>query len=321
MNSNYPTINDPSADIVLETSDSVQFPVTKAILMVASPFFEQMFTLPQPEESSVKTEFADQPTETVCTLQSGKTVEIVKIPEDATTLDHLLRIIYPVKFARLRAENSEDVEIAHKLLTAATKYEIPVVIQEICEALTATITSQSSSVTPSSAIRIYAIACRHGLAEEARAAAHACLYGQLCRTYVPELEFISAGAYYRLLEYHHEVALKAADCIQNLEYLPDEIRKTVRCNRLYTNNDFARWWLTFVQAALKIVKIAPLSHEIYSSNMQAAILSLANECNCCKNSIHGKWHTMERAIKERISEMAETVSLTWVVKSYHMHSP
>lgn len=41
-----PTLNDPEADVILRSSDSVDFRVRKAILSEVSTFFKDMFTLP-----------------------------------------------------------------------------------------------------------------------------------------------------------------------------------------------------------------------------------------------------------------------------------
>ncbi|KAI0255963.1 hypothetical protein BJV78DRAFT_1113987, partial [Lactifluus subvellereus] len=40
--------DDADADIILRSSDQVNFHVYKVILSVASPFFKDMFSLPQP---------------------------------------------------------------------------------------------------------------------------------------------------------------------------------------------------------------------------------------------------------------------------------
>lgn len=47
-----PTLNDSEADVILRSSDGVDFRVRKAVLSEASTFFREMFTLPQGNASS-----------------------------------------------------------------------------------------------------------------------------------------------------------------------------------------------------------------------------------------------------------------------------
>ncbi|KAJ7750603.1 hypothetical protein B0H16DRAFT_1318583 [Mycena metata] len=40
---------DESTDAILRSSDDLDFPVHRAVLSLASPFFRDMFSIPQPE--------------------------------------------------------------------------------------------------------------------------------------------------------------------------------------------------------------------------------------------------------------------------------
>ena len=335
MSRKFPSFTDPSADVALESSDEVLFPVSKAILIMASPFFQTMFTLPQPEhwklpkaDKSRLEHSKGQPggagddgEQKQRVLENGRTVIVMKVSEDSSTLDHLLRIIYPLRSPKFRIEKDEEAQIANNVLAAAIKYDMSFVIQEICSTLLNSALSDSSAATPSPAIRIYAIAYRHGLKEEARDAARACLYGRVHGVYVPELDLINATAYFRLLEYQDNVASKVADFIKTLESVPYEICITSWCScgsrqgnnqpsitLLGSPHTYSKWWDVFVAKALVLVKAAPLSEDIYSSAVQAAVISTASSCSSCRDSVHGKMHTMERVLRERISELESRVS-------------
>lgn len=45
----HATFNDSDADVILRSSDSLNFPVRKSILSEVSTFFKDMFSLPQAE--------------------------------------------------------------------------------------------------------------------------------------------------------------------------------------------------------------------------------------------------------------------------------
>ena len=70
----------PTADIILRsggTKAAVGFRAHRAILSIASPVFETMFSLPQPG--------------------AEKSVPVCDLSEDANTVEALLRLIYPVE--------------------------------------------------------------------------------------------------------------------------------------------------------------------------------------------------------------------------------
>ncbi|EEB95165.1 hypothetical protein MPER_05910, partial [Moniliophthora perniciosa FA553] len=68
------TFNDPKADVILRTSDGVDFMMYKTLLSLSSSFFDGMFSLPQPES--------------VNTNQNG--LPIVPIPESSAATEKLL---------------------------------------------------------------------------------------------------------------------------------------------------------------------------------------------------------------------------------------
>ncbi|KZT07306.1 uncharacterized protein LAESUDRAFT_758713 [Laetiporus sulphureus 93-53] len=92
----------PDADVVLRSSDGVDFRVHKMILSVASPVFDSMFSLPQPPASG-----------------GDHDLPIVPVSEENIVLDFLLRICYPMPNISF-----EDVKHAIAVLEAAVKYKM-----------------------------------------------------------------------------------------------------------------------------------------------------------------------------------------------------
>ncbi|ESK83244.1 hypothetical protein Moror_15088 [Moniliophthora roreri MCA 2997] len=70
------------ADVILRTSDNVDFYFYRLILSLVSPFFKDMFTLPNPATPDGKD---DKKNET----------HVIPVSEDSVTLDHTLRFVYP----------------------------------------------------------------------------------------------------------------------------------------------------------------------------------------------------------------------------------
>jgi BTB/POZ domain len=75
-----PTFEVPGANIIIRSSDLVDFRVHKSALALVSPFFEDLLSLPQPSDS-----------ETVDGLP------VVQLSEDSELLNSLVSIIYPVR--------------------------------------------------------------------------------------------------------------------------------------------------------------------------------------------------------------------------------
>ncbi|KAI0289286.1 hypothetical protein BC826DRAFT_867507, partial [Russula brevipes] len=136
----------PNADVILQSSDLVKFHVHRAVLVTSSPFFRDMFSLPQPSNDETPGE-----------------LPIVPVPEDAAVLNSLISMLYPVPRA---IPKSSDAILA--LLSAAQKYDMVTVQSSIrAEA------SRRLLLSPPQAevFHMYAIACSRRLIPEMEAAA------------------------------------------------------------------------------------------------------------------------------------------------------
>lgn len=69
----------PDADLIIQSSDLVNFRVHKPLLAMASPFFKHLLAHPQPSDC----EFVDD-------------LPVVKLPEDSELLNCLISILYPI---------------------------------------------------------------------------------------------------------------------------------------------------------------------------------------------------------------------------------
>lgn len=155
-----------------------------SILIIASSFFEDMFSLAQP----VSTE-------------SGGGLDSIQISEDSETFDCLMRLCYPVKDPAL-----SNLELVERVLAGATKYQMNEATDLVKLALRPFITDKP--------LQVYAIACRQQADEEALLAAQRWkkvvkfndLDAQFAATtpgksYVPEMDTMSATAYFRLIHF------------------------------------------------------------------------------------------------------------------------
>ncbi|KAG9041275.1 hypothetical protein FS837_012474 [Tulasnella sp. UAMH 9824] len=133
-------------DCFLRSSDGAHFKTSRVILSIASPFFRDMFALPQPGDEA-----------------SSTTSELPTIPveEDAQTLQTFLTMLYPLDPPVVRSYT-----VATKLVRACDKYLIsPLRLKSCLRDILAT-----PEALKSDPLGVYALAWRLGLEEEAKTA-------------------------------------------------------------------------------------------------------------------------------------------------------
>lgn len=181
--------NQPSADLILRTADLVDFRVHSQILAQASPFFATMLALPQPTfpEASANVPSTDA------------SPPVVPVSEDSATLELLLRLVYPIRKARVQMDDPQKMVPA---LHAAMKYEMELPIEIMSEWL--------AVFTMMNPLKVWAVACRTGLEDVARGAAEALkktwrrpdkLEALAFLDELGDMPGISAGDYFRLKRY------------------------------------------------------------------------------------------------------------------------
>ena len=199
--------NRTSADIILRSSDHVDFYVHRSILSEASPVFEDMFNIPQPPHGEGE-------------AHAGLVVDVA---EDSKTLRHLLLLCYPVNKPDFASQPDDILPV----LQAALKYimEWPITLLK----------RDLHALMPVRPLRVWAIASRTGLDAIVREAALeirkrtlapetpiSTLETLLTQDGIGVLDGVTAGQYFRLRAF----LLPASD---PSDYIPED-RKSTRLN-------------------------------------------------------------------------------------------
>lgn len=92
----------PDANFIIQSSDGVKFRVHKSFLAMASPFFRDLLSRPQPSDG-----------------ESVDGLPVVKLSEDAELLNSLISMLYPV-----RAATPKSYDKVLYLLAACQKYDM-----------------------------------------------------------------------------------------------------------------------------------------------------------------------------------------------------
>ncbi|KAL1693564.1 hypothetical protein GGG16DRAFT_123167 [Schizophyllum commune] len=195
--------NDAAADVVLRTSDRVDFRVHKLLLCLVSSFFSDMFSLPHigqggPHVSPGGSDGGDR--------ASGRFfIPVVGVEEDAETLEQLLRWCDP-RCTPFPLTTWKDVQTIAAL---AVKYDAPSISRRVSESLLRT------ALVADNPLRAYAFAVRVNNKELAQGAAReASRAGISAWKSGVELDHISGSAYHRLLEYHLACARRGVQIVE-----------------------------------------------------------------------------------------------------------
>ena len=135
------------ADIIIQSCDLVYFRVNKSTLSMSSPFFHDMFSLPQPTGDEIVGGLA-----------------VVRLSEDAEVLNSLLTMLYPIP-----SVIPVSYDRALMLLATSQKYDMVGLQSRIRADIQY---RKFPTHLAAEAFRAYAIASREGLTSERESSAH-----------------------------------------------------------------------------------------------------------------------------------------------------
>ncbi|KAI0664238.1 hypothetical protein C8Q70DRAFT_1049743 [Cubamyces menziesii] len=184
--SEHPVFKDPLADVILRSADNVHFRLHKLVLYLASDFFGDMFSLPQPARVSTAASPSSDPPHSDSETVDG--LPVIPVTESSAALENLFRLCYPMDDPPL-----QTIEQVRPTLEAALKYQMRSAVK--------TATDRLRSLASTAPLRVYAIAHKLSLADVAAVARNSVRDQEVQNTYVDELEEISVDTYRRLLHY------------------------------------------------------------------------------------------------------------------------
>ncbi|KDQ60473.1 hypothetical protein JAAARDRAFT_191850 [Jaapia argillacea MUCL 33604] len=181
--------NDPRADIILRSSDKIDFATFKTILSLSSPIFDDMFRLPQPSSDSGSQAEKDG-------------VAVVEMTENGKELEMLLRFCHPGE--RPPPESIEDATLA---MAVAMKYQV--------DFMAAASKKRLLELAVDEPARVFSIACLYKAKDLAIDSAklalnksEATLFPNHPNSIPSEFSLITARYIIHLLTYHRQCAAK-----------------------------------------------------------------------------------------------------------------
>ncbi|KAJ7698048.1 hypothetical protein B0H17DRAFT_889207, partial [Mycena rosella] len=177
-------------DVIVRSSDMVDFHAHKAILSFGSVVFKNMFSFPEPIGQDANL------------TREGKRVVI--LPEDCKTVEKLLILCYPRFTSSYLFQHLDGVDAAYE---AAGKYQIPGGRQLLQQVL------EDPRFLTEEPHRVFAIACHRGLEKLAKSAAIETLKLSMNAPDrpVPEFRLISAHQLWQLQAYRSRCSQAIAE--------------------------------------------------------------------------------------------------------------
>ncbi|KAL5482860.1 hypothetical protein ACEPAI_9455 [Sanghuangporus weigelae] len=294
--------DDPRGDIILQTSDNVDFQVFRIILDLASPVFKDMLSIPQPPLQD----------------EGMGGIPVVTVSESSAALDIVLRFCYPIVPPQLDRDN---MSVIAEVLRAAMKYDIDTAVISTRAALRA-----RAEASNENALAAYAIACSLKLKEEARAVAMAYLKWPALKVSVPELALLSALDYHNLLDFHRRVCRAVGSLLDQEDFFRDAFstkgllssfslsghecshETRIQVDRFASRYTYD-WWRSSILTFKDALNTTPL--DLDKISLLAIAPNLENlSCVKCRNSIFCNWEETRpkliAAIKKEVAKVSSS---------------
>lgn len=191
-----PPFDDPKADIIIRSSENVDFRMYKFLLAFASPFFKEMFEVAQPIAIGVEEQ------ETL----SRDGVPIIFLYNDQNRVcgkDVVEFVLSSCLPAGLQSDKPNlPAELVEPVIDVATRYGIDWAAKAVLH---------DPQLLMANPLLVFAHACHSGWAAEAALAAKGSLRFRI-QDFLPEpaLKLISGYQYHALLEFHRRCAREVA---------------------------------------------------------------------------------------------------------------
>jgi len=295
--------DNPAADVILRSADNVDFRIFKLLVSLASPFFKDMFALPQTLEGTNSNEMKDG-------------LPVVQMAEEKKTLEVLLLMCYP-----MAAVDAPTLDDTHALLEAARKYNMEGAEKRVRRWLV------GPRFLETEPIRVFVIACLFELPEEAKVAARATMTLSIIKgSYMPELEFLTAGKLFHLLQYHEKCIGAVKEVVTNLSWVYSTSYPWSQCTtcklRVIScydadssdeeDSDTRMYGGGVLESSMKKVAGA-LSDQTWNEtkkrSMMQAILAEVAKCKNCRLTMLADVQTFNAILAAKIEEAISTIEL------------
>ncbi|KAK7056442.1 hypothetical protein VNI00_002997 [Paramarasmius palmivorus] len=295
-----PPFNHPDADVIVRSiSSGVDFRTIRSFLSFASPVWQSMLSIPQSED-----------------LRETKDgLWIIPFDEDQDTLESLLRFCYPAGVTA----TIPTLQHAARVFEAARKY----CLDGVESAMMKEVAGRHLRTEP---LRLFAFATRFGMYDERKLAAKETLRIPLLeRGYIDELEWMTAGSYIRLQEYHIRCGEVASDLARNLGWVVRDSYVWFECTDCARRDGatwvvtisenrrkwvYSRWWQDFMTAMGQALKERPSPATVKDQRLvDDALAKACSICQVCRGRVFTEVREFCELLAEEVEDVTSAVNL------------
>jgi len=314
--------DDLDADVIIRSSDNIDFRVFKSMLSLASPFFKDMFKLPQTADSdSHDIQGNDQ------VYKDGFPVIVMYDDKNeaykSEVVEKLLIFCHPAC-----VPEPGDAGVLEEAAGAAAKYQMEGVAKMMLKYL-----------VKSRPLMVFAFACRFGLVEEAKVAAwHTLRMRTADFPREPMLKMITAWQYHRLLEFHRRCGKDTSEVARgewcdfekkpHFSWITPQIRKSVffihlngieSCEisgqPITTGADDPTlspriWWAEYMEQAASELELRPSAETVMSHELMDRALRTASKCKFCREKVFTKMRAFTNVFRAEVEGVISRVSFS-----------
>ncbi|KAG1719581.1 hypothetical protein EDD22DRAFT_832147 [Suillus occidentalis] len=289
--------DDHNGDIILRSANGVEFHVFKLILLLVSPVFKDMFTLPQNDSQS------DVPS-----------IPVINVTESSATLESLLLLCYPAT-----TPTFGSLDDAKVVMKAASKYDMQMALSRAGDLAMA-------QFLPTHFLELYALSCRFGWSHHAQTAATRALeikdLGRPSSMFNGMRE-ITALDYHRLLEYHRKCGIAAQAVGGSLSWLGSSYRHMqmwrecicrggmgiVILQADFGNMKVASWFHEYLVSSGKELLARPCDSTLRELSHYNRAITKATECSFCRLTIVENMDRFRASYIAQVKKVVATVRL------------
>jgi hypothetical protein len=269
----HPPFGDGGADVILRSSDNVDFYVLKSFMEYSSSVFKDMFRAAQGEPGKNE--------------EKKDGLRVIFTSDTAETWKILLRFLYPSHAAGSPTLDSLDEcpRVMESLRNYGMKRAEKLIIADLV----------APRFVETEPLRVFALACHYGLDEEARIAARQTLHKPIIgHAHFTEMKIMTAEHYYRLQEYHILCGQVASGVARNTKWVEkksfvwfskhndSESDGSADSDNGDDGDDagVARWWERYMLSAEKALELRPCGATVLRTDLMDNALKDAKRARC-----------------------------------------
>lgn len=296
-----PFESDTNADILLRSSDDFEFRVQKNILSLASPVFNDMFSLPQPPP--VVAPISSTALESPLPITP---LPIIHLSETGPVIDILLRYCYPVK----DAHDMDDFGTVVAVRTAAEKYDMSFIMARLDDYL-----ELYRANDPRYTMMYYQSAFEHQDKGQMRKYLWNCLKFPLTLLLTDWHKTYSASSIPCIIKHHQTVSIRVGDYITKFFISGSSVafQSCNTCMPLVAGTRQPVWWTRNIGSTVNnVYKEGPISRHLLP-NLQQRTTML---CTSCKIPMLENWSMLDEQLYACIEKEAKKVCINFTLRTF-----